>query len=175
MKHEKITTATFSVEAEQQLLGAILANNDRYHEVSGFLKADHFYEPTHAAIWRVMAGRIEKDHVASPVSLGVDMGDHDGLKQLGGHPYLGRLVGASISGFAVKDYAKLIVETHGRRSMAGRLEQIREDVLAGRDADDAASELELMLFEREDASDKPRTMSMLKAQTAALTQMNEIY
>jgi len=37
-----------SIEAEQALLGAILLNNDAYHIVAGFLKADHFASSVHS-------------------------------------------------------------------------------------------------------------------------------
>lgn len=170
----KITPATSSVEAEQQLLGAILCNNDRYHDVSGILRVEHFHEPVHADIWRNIAGRIEKDHLADMLTVKADMVDHDGLEKIGGAKYLVRLAGSSISGFAVKDYAQLIIETHSRRSMSGRLRQLSEELERGRAADDTAAELEIMLHEREDASDDPRSMSLLKAQTRALQQMFEI-
>ena len=40
-----------NIEAEQALLGAILVNNDAYHRVSEFLRAEHFFEPVHARIF----------------------------------------------------------------------------------------------------------------------------
>ena len=55
----------FSVEAEQQLLGGILVNNDLYYKVSGFLKPEHFYDPVHADIYRESGKRIEGDNLAS--------------------------------------------------------------------------------------------------------------
>ena len=168
------SAATSSTEAEQQLLGAILCVNDRYHEVSGFLRADHFRDPVHADIWSNIAGRIERDHLADHVTLKTDMADHDGLAKLGGGSYLVRLSGASVGGFAVKDYAQLIVETHGRRTMAGHLRQLSEELESGAQPDDAAAELEMMLHAREENSDEPRSMSLLKAQTNALEQMIEI-
>ena len=34
MKHQQISAGMYSIEAEQQVLGAVLAVNDRYHEVA---------------------------------------------------------------------------------------------------------------------------------------------
>ena len=34
-----------SIEAEQQLLGTILTNNDVYDRIVSLVKADHFYDP----------------------------------------------------------------------------------------------------------------------------------
>lgn len=36
-----------NIEAEQALLGAILINNEAFHRVADFLKANHFFEPLH--------------------------------------------------------------------------------------------------------------------------------
>ena len=42
-----------SIEAEQQLLGAILTNNDVYDRVAAILGAQHFYDPVHARIFEI--------------------------------------------------------------------------------------------------------------------------
>ena len=44
-------TMPHSVEAEQQLLGAILTNNDLYDRVAQIIGPEHFYDPVHARIW----------------------------------------------------------------------------------------------------------------------------
>ena len=41
-----------NIEAEQALLGAILINNEAYHRVSDYLRAEHFYEPCIAGSMR---------------------------------------------------------------------------------------------------------------------------
>ena len=48
-----------SIEAEQQLLGAILTNNEILDRVSSILKPEHFFEPVHARIFNVCAARIK--------------------------------------------------------------------------------------------------------------------
>ncbi|HEX8374849.1 MAG TPA: DnaB-like helicase N-terminal domain-containing protein, partial [Geminicoccaceae bacterium] len=40
-----------NIEAEQAVLGAILVNNEAFHRVGEFLKAEHFYEPVHGRIF----------------------------------------------------------------------------------------------------------------------------
>jgi len=56
-----------SIEAEQQLLGAILTNNDLFDRVAQILRAEHFYDPVHARIFETAAARIAKNNLASPV------------------------------------------------------------------------------------------------------------
>ena len=62
-------TMPHSIEAEQQLLGAILTNNEIYDRVASIIKSQHFYEPVHARIFEVAAARITKNNLASPVTL----------------------------------------------------------------------------------------------------------
>jgi replicative DNA helicase len=55
-----------NIEAEQQLLGAILTNNDVYDRIASLVKADHFFDPVHARIFEIAAARIQKNALASP-------------------------------------------------------------------------------------------------------------
>ena len=110
-------TMPHSIEAEQQLLGAILTNNDIYDRVASIISAKHFYDPVHARIYEISASRIAKNNLASPVTLKSFMEDDEGLKELGGPAYLARLAGAAISAFAVKDYAQMIYDLAVRRDL----------------------------------------------------------
>ena len=106
-----------SIEAEQQLLGAILTNNDLFDRVAQILKAEHFYDPVHARIFETAAARIAKNNLASPVTLKAFLEDDAGLAELGGPAYLMRLAGAAISSFAVRDYAEMIYDLAIRREL----------------------------------------------------------
>ena len=52
-----MTVMPHNIEAEQQLLGAILTNNDLYDRVASIIGAEHFYDPVHARIYEVAAKR----------------------------------------------------------------------------------------------------------------------
>ena len=106
-----------SIEAEQQLLGAILTNNDVYDRVASIIGPQHFYDPVHARIFDVASARIAKNNLASPVTLKAFLEDDEGLKELGGPAYLARLAGAAISSFAVRDYAQMIYDMAIRREL----------------------------------------------------------
>ena len=131
-------TMPHSVEAEQQLLGAILTNNDVYDRVASIISHKHFFEPVHARIYEIAANRIAKNSLASPVTLKAFMEDDEGLKELGGPAYLARLAGAAISAFAVRDYAQMIYDLAVRRDL----------ILLGRDISEKAA--------RVDVSSEPR-------------------
>ena len=98
-----------NIEAEQQLLGAILTNNDIYDRISSLVRAEHFFDPVHQRIFEIAVARIQKNALASPVTLKGYLEDDPGLKELGGPAYLARLAGAAISSYACLLYTSRCV------------------------------------------------------------------
>ncbi|QQA44104.1 replicative DNA helicase [Pelagovum pacificum] len=117
VKTDEGMTLPHSIEAEQQLLGAILTTNDVYDRIAMVIGPQHFYDPVHAAIFETAAQRITKNALASPVTLASYLADHEGLKELGGAAYLARLAGFAISTYAVRDYAQMIYDLAIRREL----------------------------------------------------------
>ena len=168
-----------SIEAEQQLLGAILTNNDVYDRVASVIGPKHFYEPVHARIFDIAAQRIAKNNLASPVTLKAFMEDDEGLKELGGPAYLARLAGAAISAFAVRDYAQMIYDLAVRRDLI----QLGRDISAKAAQVDVASEPREQIVEAEQELYKLAEQgqvesgfqSFLKAVTDAVNVANAAY
>ena len=106
-----------SIEAEQQLLGAILTNNEVYDRIAAIINAGHFFEPVHSRIFELSAARIGKNNLASAVTLTSFMKSDEGLKELGGGAYLARLAASAIAGFAVRDYARMVYDLAIRREL----------------------------------------------------------
>ncbi|WP_299042433.1 replicative DNA helicase [uncultured Tateyamaria sp.] len=172
-------TMPHSIEAEQQLLGAILTNNDIYDRVAAIISPDHFYDPVHARIFEISAARIAKNNLASPVTLKAFMEDDEGLKELGGPAYLARLAGAAISAFAVRDYAQMIYDLAVRRDLI----QLGRDISAKAAKVDVASEPREQIVEAEQAlyklaeqgTSEGGFQSFLKAVTDAVNVANAAY
>ena len=172
-------TMPHSIEAEQQLLGAILTNNDIYDRVAAIINPDHFYDPVHARIFEISAARIAKNNLASPVTLKAFMEDDEGLKELGGPAYLARLAGAAISAFAVRDYAQMIYDLAVRRDLI----QLGRDISAKAAKVDVASEPKEQIVEAEQAlyklaeqgTSEGGFQSFLKAVTDAVNVANAAY
>ncbi|HBS49641.1 MAG TPA: replicative DNA helicase [Rhodobacteraceae bacterium] len=168
-----------SIEAEQQLLGALLTNNEIYDRVADIIGPQHFYDPVHARIYEIATARIAKNALASPVTLKAFMDDDEGLKELGGPAYLARLAGAAISAFAVRDYAQMIYDLAIRRELIGLGQSISDK--AGRV--EVSSEPKDQIIEAEQAlyrlSEQGKTesgfQSFLKAITDAVNVANEAY
>ncbi|WP_299591754.1 replicative DNA helicase [uncultured Tateyamaria sp.] len=172
-------TMPHSIEAEQQLLGAILTNNDIYDRVAAIINPSHFYDPVHARIFEISAARIAKNNLASPVTLKAFMEEDEGLKELGGPAYLARLAGAAISAFAVRDYAQMIYDLAVRRDLI----QLGRDISAKAAKVDVASEPKEQIVEAEQAlyklaeqgTSEGGFQSFLKAVTDAVNVANAAY
>ncbi len=134
-----------SIEAEQQLLGAILTNNDLFDRISSIVRSEHFYDPVHARIFDTIAARISKNNLASPVTLKAFLEDDPGLAELGGPAYLVRLAGTAISSFAIKDYATMIYDLAIRRELIG----VGNDIAAKASRVDVDSEPKEQIVEAE--------------------------
>src|ERR1700709_2010260 len=65
-------------QAEQALLGALLANNKAYDRVSEFLAPEHFADPLHGRIFQAVTRRIEAGQLADAVTLRAEF-EHSGL------------------------------------------------------------------------------------------------
>ncbi len=172
-------TMPHSIEAEQQLLGAILTNNDIYDRIASIIGPKHFYDPVHARIFDIAAARIAKNTLASPVTLKAFMEDDEGLKELGGPSYLARLAGAAISAYAVRDYAQMIYDLSVRRDLI----QLGRDISAKAATGDVASgpreqivEAEQQLYAlAEQGQVESGFQSFLKAVTDAVNVANAAY
>ncbi|MDX1820711.1 MAG: replicative DNA helicase [Paracoccaceae bacterium] len=172
-------TMPHSIEAEQQLLGAILTNNDVYDRVAAIIGAQHFYDPVHARIYEVAAARIAKNNLASPVTLKAFFEGDAGLEELGGPAYLARLAGSAVSSYAVRDYAQMIYDLAIRRELIG----LGRDIAAKAAKVDVMSEPREQIVEAEQAlyklSEQGKTdtgfQSFLRAVTDAVNVANAAY
>ena len=172
-------TMPHSVEAEQQLLGAILTNNDVFDRIASIIGPQHFFDPVHARIFDIASARLAKNNLASPVTLKAFMEDDEGLKELGGPTYLARLAGAAISSFAVRDYAQMIYDLAVRRDL----------ISLGRDISARAAKVDITSGPREQIVEAEQALykmaeqgrsesgfqSFLKAVTDAVNVANAAY
>jgi replicative DNA helicase len=115
----RLRTPPSNAEAEQALLGAILANNKAYEKVSEFLRPEHFADPIHGKIFFACGRLIERGQIANPVTLRTYF-EHDGeLAAIGGPHYLARLAASVVSIINAQDYGRLIHDLHLRRELIG--------------------------------------------------------
>ncbi len=172
-------TLPHNIEAEQQLLGAILTNNDIFDRIAALVKSEHFYEPVHSRIFEVAVARIQKNALASPVTLKGYLEEDEGLKALGGPAYLARLAGAAISAYAARDYAQMIYELAVRRELMRLGQDITSkarSIDVENDPKEQITEAEQRLYTlAEQGTAEKGFVSFLKAVTDAVMIANAAY
>src|ERR1700689_1983190 len=106
-----------NLQAEQALLGALLANNRAYERVSEYLAALHFADPIHGRIYQSIARRIEAGQLADAVTLKGEF-EHSGiLEEVGGTAYLVQLVSSMVGIINASEYGRTIHDTWLRRQL----------------------------------------------------------
>ena len=113
---EKVPASLVNIEAEAQVLGALMADNSLVDKVADILAGKDFIDPVHTQIYSVIVRDVSRGHVANPVTLKNYFIDHPGMEKLGGPSYLARLTGDAAICSPI-DLAKLIAELARRRIM----------------------------------------------------------
>ena len=106
------------------MLGAILINNNAWHEVSGFLRPEHFYEPVHGRLFGALDRTIRAGHLADHILLNREFNDDDALKELDGAQYLARLARAAETIVNAGDYGRLLHDLFVKRGIIAAAEAI---------------------------------------------------
>jgi replicative DNA helicase len=170
-----MTQSNFNIEAEQQLLGAILCDNSVFDLVSDLLEEEHFYDPLHARIFGICKARILKQHLVSPVSLKYTLEGDEGLAEVGGPRYLANMAGAAIGKSAARDYSKIIVEGSVRRRLLEASSKAVFDLGIGGEVDEVRAGLLGALYALPEGHSEQSSVSLLSAVTKAVKQANEAY
>jgi len=168
-----------NIEAEQQLLGAILSSNDILDRVDDLVKPGHFHDPVHREIFTMAAARIAKGLQTDATTLKNFVAEIPGLADLGGAEYLLRLQLSAIATSAARDYAQLIHDLALRRelidlgkSIADRATRMAED----RSPDEQIVEAEADLFKLASSGTVSKGFqSFLRALTDAVQIANAAY
>ena len=129
-------------QAEQALLGALLANNKAFERVSDFLTPEHFADPVHGRIYEAIARRCEQNTVADPVTLRAEL-EHAGvLAEVGGVAYLAQLLSAMVGIINAGDYGRLIHDAWLRRQLIDIGEVMVNDAYASAPELDGKAQIE---------------------------------
>ena len=106
-----------NAQAEQALLGALLANNKAYERVSDFLAPQHFADPVHGRIFAAIARRCDAGQLADAITLRAEF-EHAGvLDEVGGTAYLAQLLTAMVGIINAGEYGRAIHDAWLRRQL----------------------------------------------------------
>jgi len=118
-----VREAPHNFEAEQAILGAILANNEALNHVGSSVAPEDFYAAIHQRIFKAILQFHDKGLIANPVTLKHHFAGQEGVED----QYLARLVAAATSIINIHDYAKIIRDLAIKR----RLIAIGEEAVVG--------------------------------------------
>ncbi|SDQ94964.1 replicative DNA helicase [Pseudovibrio sp. Tun.PSC04-5.I4] len=114
---ETMRVVPHNAEAERQLLGAIMVNNETYYRVSEFLEARHFFLAPHKDIYDKCGALIKAGKIASPITLKTFFPADEKIADLSATQYLLRLAGDATSVINAEDYGKTIFDLATRRNL----------------------------------------------------------
>jgi len=166
-----------NLPAEQNLLGALLIDNDIMEKIDDRLRAEHFYDPLHGRIFATMMRMIDRGQLANPVTLksffnGTDDGPDGAIED-----YLGELADGVISLAQSAHYAVTIYEAHLRRELIRIGDDVIEDAIHP-DVDLSATKqietAEAKLFQLAESGEAGAGLRNFESVTAAAVNMAAI-
>lgn len=108
--------APANLEAEQAVLGILLHDNDRLHDLDG-LGPEHFHEPPHGRLFGIIRDLISRSQLADPVTVGKRFLADPAADDLGGVRFLSDLVDFAPPTPGAGQYAREIIAASTRREL----------------------------------------------------------
>lgn len=108
-----------NIEAEAALLGAMMVDNRIGEDVQLKLRPEHFYEPLHGRIYEAILRLLDRNMLATPVTLRPMFEGDAGMRELGGPSYLAQLTGSGAALIGARDFASQIYDLALLRALVG--------------------------------------------------------
>ncbi len=118
-----------NVEAEAALLGALMIDNRLAEDIQMKLRPDHFFEPLHGRIYESILKLIDRNMIASPVTLRPLFEADEEMKELGGPAYLAQLTGSGAAIIGARDFAGQVYDLALLRALIGVGREMVESAL----------------------------------------------
>lgn len=181
MKEEFNEAIFYNLEAEAEVLGGFLFDNNSLNVISEFLKKHHFYSTLHAMIYETIENLVNKRRVAEPLTVGNNLAMEKGFAEAGGVNYLYEIAKKyAESSFAINliDRAKLIEGLYYERQLIEILKDTRQSLEKNRkeDSSEKIEKLEKALFDltTESERDKGGFVSLSKLIDFSISHIKKI-
>ncbi|MEG3638726.1 replicative DNA helicase [Magnetococcus sp. PR-3] len=150
--------ATWSREAEQSVLGAVLLDNNVMDSVADSLSPDDFYMGAHRKIYQAMLELMERGEPLDPVVLRQYLERSDELDGVGGPVYLAELVTTVPTAANAKAYARMVRDKALLRSLAQTATEVVENCHGSESpVDQILEEAEQKIFQLGESKDSSRS------------------
>ena len=118
-------TIPFSPEAEEAVLGAVLTNPNAFFNIAAFLKDDDFFLLRHQWVWQAMQRIVDRNEEFDYLTVGKELRDLGHLDEIGGLPYLMRLINNTPTSVHAEVYGRLVERASIRRRLLTAAEEIK--------------------------------------------------
>lgn len=176
--HLRPETMPASVEAEQQVLGEMMMTNCEGPGYNAALRAGGsalFHDPVHARIFDACQKKALQGFLVSPVTVMDVMREDDGLRELGGPPYLVRMAATVLGRGDGPHYVAMLADLKRKRDLIRVLNEAQAAIAQGKDdADAIAGRLEAALINA-DPVGQSRPVSLAQALMGATDMIAAAY
>jgi len=136
-----------NIEAEMNILGCLLLDQEKLTTVLEIIKSDDFYREEHREIYVAMLALFDRSVPIDILTVGEQLRSQGSLNRIGGMPYLGELAAGVISSENAKHYAGIIAQKSLlRKLIQACLKVVEESYAAGEDASSIIEAAEMSIF-----------------------------
>jgi len=140
-----------SLEAERAVLGAMLLNEDAFHDMIEMLTADHFYASSHRKIFEALRKIQPQGKPGDAVILMETLKASGDLEKVGGSTYLGDLTLDVPTIRNVSHYGTIVKNQFQLRELCRATSQVTEEIFNGCSVEDAYEKAESSIQRLADA------------------------
>ncbi|MEQ8672829.1 MAG: replicative DNA helicase [Aggregatilineales bacterium] len=156
--------APYSQEAEEAVIGAVIANPNSFVSITAFLKPDDFFFMRHSYIWQAMLRMHERRDTVDYLTLNQELRDLGWLDLIGGPAYLTQLITSAPTSTHAEVYGRLVERAAIRRKLITAADEIK--AIANNEEmpiERVTSEAEMRLFNVTDQQIKREFVAMNEA------------
>lgn len=142
-------TPPHDIETEKALLGAILIEPERLHEVQGLIAPESFYRSNHITIYRAIMALFNDNKGIDPVTVCDELHKNSQLDAVGGTSYISALMSAVPTPVMAPQYARIVRDKATRRRLLAICregELIAQDE-SGTETGEAVAAVEQQIYE----------------------------
>ncbi len=137
-----------SDEAEQQIIGRLVLDNEAWIEVSDIISVEDFFQGIHRLIFRHIINLLDKGMVADVVTIFDSMQRSHGIDPTEENEYLKRIVDNTPCTSRIRHYVDIVRDNSIRRSLIDACDVTKRNALQplGRDAKQILDEAQARIF-----------------------------
>jgi len=137
-----------NIEAEMNVLGCLLIDQEKLMTVLEVIKPDDFYREEHREIYNAVLALFDRSSPIDILTVEEQLRSQGSLNRVGGIAYLGDLAAGVISSENARHYAGIIAQKALlRKLIKACLKAVEESYAAGEDASSVIEAAEMAVFE----------------------------